>query len=330
MATIKDIAEKAGVSSATVSRVLNYDPTLSVADSTKKRVFEAAESLDYRKRAVKKYIDQKIAIVHWYTEKEELADLYYLSIRLGIEERCKEIGMQAEVYFTNNIKELKMDEVEGIIAVGKFSVNQIQELEDISDYVVFVDSNPDEDLYDSVIVDFEKATETILNYFISTHHTDIGLIGGSEKIKGDTEYIEDVRSQRFKSYMREKELFDEKYIYDGGFSVDEGYRLMKQAIKDLGEKLPTAFFIASDVLAVGSLRALHEANIMVPERVSVIGINDMSISKYIYPALSTIRVYTETMGETAVDTLVERLEGRKVTKKIVISSKLIIRDSVRE
>ena len=83
MATIKDIAERAGVSSATVSRVLNFDASLSVADETKKRIFEAAEELDYRKRTSKKYAHQKIAVIHWYTEKEELNDLYYLSIRLG-------------------------------------------------------------------------------------------------------------------------------------------------------------------------------------------------------------------------------------------------------
>ncbi|MBO1913948.1 LacI family DNA-binding transcriptional regulator, partial [Microvirga sp. 3-52] len=105
MATIKDIAEKAGVSSATVSRVLNYDASLSVADETKKKIFEAAEELSYRKRTSKRYINQKIAVIHWYTEKEELNDLYYLSIRLGIEERCKEIGMNPEVYFFNNIKD---------------------------------------------------------------------------------------------------------------------------------------------------------------------------------------------------------------------------------
>lgn len=329
MATIKDIAKKAGVSSATVSRVLNYDPTLSVADETKKRVFEAAESLDYQKRTVKKYIDRKIAIIHWYTEKEELNDLYYLSIRLGIEKRCQEIGMQAEVYFINNIKDIKANDIEGIIAVGKFNLNQINELESISRYVVFVDSNPNEEKHDSVIVDLEKATEKILDYFIHTNHKKIGFIGGSEKAKGDSVFIEDLRAQKFESYMGKKNLFEEKFVYSGAFSVDEGYRVMKQAINELGEDLPTAFFIASDALAVGSLRALHEANIVIPERVSVIGINDISIAKYIYPTLTTIRVYTEVMGETAVDVLVERFEGRKVVKKIYISSKLIIRDSVK-
>lgn len=330
MATIKDIAKKAGVSSATVSRVLNYDHTLSVADDTKKRVFEAAESLSYEKRTVKRYVDQKIAIVHWYTEKEELNDLYYLSIRLGIEERCKEIGMTPEVYFFNKIDTIKASDIEGVIAVGKFSPEQVTELEAISPHTVFVDSNPDSEKYDAIVNDFEKATEKIVDYFIDTKHESIGFIGGSELLKGQEEPLEDVREKRFKTYMEDKGLFEERFVYTGAFSVDEGYRLMQEAITDLGDDLPTAFFIASDVMAVGSIRALHEAGITIPDRVSVIGINDMSISKYIYPPLSTIRVYTEMMGRTSVDTLIERLEGRKIAKKIFISSKLIIRESVRK
>lgn len=330
MATIKDIAEKAGVSSATVSRVLNYDATLSVADETKKRVFEAAEELSYRKRSSKKYVDQKIAIVHWYTEKEELNDLYYLSIRLGIEERCKEIGMSPEIYFFNNIKEIKAAEIEGIIAVGKFSDQQVKTLTKINPMVVFVDYSPDEEKYDAIVIDFEKATKKIVDFYLSTNHSEIGFIGGTELLKGQSNPLEDPREKTFRSYMKKHELYDERFVYVGPFSVEDGYQLMKQAIEELGDDLPSAFFISSDVMAIGSLRALHEANIAIPERVSIIGINDISVSKYMYPSLSTIRVHTEIMGETAVDSLLERLEGRKIAKKIVVATKLIVRDSVKK
>lgn len=330
MATIKDIAERAGVSSATVSRVLNYDASLSVADETKKRVFEAAEELSYRKRSSKKYVDQKIAVVHWYTEKEELNDLYYLSIRLGIEQRCKEIGMSPEVYFFNNIKDIKAAEIEGIIAVGKFSDQQVKELTAINPMVVFVDYSPNEDKYDAIVIDFEKATKKIIDFFLSTDHSKIGFIGGRELLKGQAEPIEDLREKTFQSYLGEKGLYDERFVYVGSFSVEDGYSLMRQAIEELGEDLPTAFFTSSDVMAIGSLRALHESGIAIPERVSIIGINDMSVSKYMYPSLSTVRVYTEIMGETAVDTLLERLEGRKIAKKIFISTKLVIRQSVKK
>lgn len=329
MATIKDIAERAGVSSATVSRVLNYDASLSVADETKKRVFEAAEELSYRKRSSKKYVDQKIAIVHWYTEKEELNDLYYLSIRLGIEQRCNEIGISPEVYFFNNIKDIKAVEIEGIIAVGKFSDQQVKELTAINPKVVFVDYSPNEDKYDAIVIDFEKATKKIIDFFLSTNHSEIGFIGGRELLKGQAEPLEDLREKTFQSYLAEKGIYDERFVYVGSFSVDDGYNLMNKAIKELGDDLPTAFFMSSDVMAIGSLRALHEAGIAIPERVSIIGINDMSISKYMYPSLSTVRVYTEVMGETAVDTLLERLEGRKIAKKIFVSTKLMIRKSVK-
>ncbi|MFJ7936127.1 LacI family DNA-binding transcriptional regulator [Sporosarcina sp. NPDC096371] len=330
MATIKDIAEKAGVSSATVSRVLNYDASLSVADETKKRIFEAAEELSYRKRSSKRYADQKIAIIHWYTEQEELNDLYYLSIRLGIEQRCKEIGMYPEVYFFDNIKDIKAVEIEGIIAIGKFSGHQVKELTAINSTVIFVDYSPNEEKYDAIVIDFEKATKKVIDFFLSTKHEKIGFIGGKELLKGQTEPIQDLREKTFQSYMKEHGLYEERFVYVGSFSVEDGYNLMRQAIEELGEDLPTAFFASSDAIAIGCLRALHEAAIAIPERVSIIGINDVSVSKYMYPSLSTIKVYTEIMGETAVDTLVERLEGRKIAKKISISTKLMIRQSVRK
>ncbi|HLS09117.1 LacI family DNA-binding transcriptional regulator, partial [Lentibacillus sp.] len=286
MATIKDIANKANVSAATVSRVLNYDATLSVSDDTKKRIFEAAEELSYRKRPVKKHVGQKIAIVHWYTEKEELNDLYFLSIRLGVERRCKQFDIHPEVYFFDNIDGIDPAEIKGIIAIGKFTAKHRRKLTQISPSIVFVDQSPDEDTYDSVVIDFEKATRKIIDYFISTNHRHIGFIGGRERI----------REKAFAKYMQEKSLYNERFLYIGSFSVDEGYRLMKKAIDELGDDLPTAFCISSDVMAIGSMRALHEEGIAIPNRVSIFGINDISVSRHLYPPLSTIRVFTENMG----------------------------------
>jgi LacI family transcriptional regulator len=330
MATIKDIAERAGVSSATVSRVLNYDSNLSVADDTKKRIFEAAEALAYRKVKTKRFAGQKIAIVHWYTEQEELNDLYYLSIRLGIENRCKELDMEAEVFFLNKISDIESMEMKGIIAVGKFSETQVKELVHINPNVVFVDYSPNADKYDAVVIDFEKSTRKIIDFFHQTNHEKIGYIGGREVLRDETEPLIDLREKTFVSHMKELGLYNEQFVFIGAFSVEEGYQLMKKAIRDLGDALPTAFFTSSDVMAIGSMRALHEEGIAVPDRVSIIGINDMSISKYIYPSLSTVKVYTEEMGETAVNMLIERLDGRNIAKETFIATKLIIRNSVKK
>lgn len=111
--------------------------------------------------------------------------------------------------------------------------------------------------------------------------------------------------------------------------MNDGYQLMKQAIKEHKDQLPSAFFVGNDSMAIGCLRALHEENIPVPERVSIIGVNDISVSKYVYPPLSTVKVYTELMGETAVDLLLEQMTERKISKKVIISTLLEIRGSSR-
>ena len=327
MATIKDIAQLAGVSIANVSRVLNYDTTLSVGDETKKKIFEAAEELSYKKKQTRKQDSGKIAVLQWYTEKEELEDLYYMSIRLGVENRCRHNGIHLVKYFQDNYEELKDDEIQGLIAIGKFSSKQVKELYSITKNIVFVDFSPDEERFDSIVVDFEKATEKVLQHFVAKGHEKIGYIGGREGFKDKTSIIEDQREKALKRYLAEKGRLNEAFIYNGTFSVDSGHSLMKKAIQEHGEGLPTAFFAGNDSIAVGALRALLEDGIPVPDRVNIIGVNDISISKYVFPALSTVKVYTELMGETAVGTLLERIEGRKIAKKISIATKLVIRDS---
>ncbi|WP_339060983.1 LacI family DNA-binding transcriptional regulator [Tepidibacillus marianensis] len=326
MATIKDIAEKAGVSIATVSRVLNYDSSLSVTDETRKKIFEVAEELSYKKRIVRTSTS-KIAIIHWYTEKEELEDLYYMSIRFGIEQRCQQLDVQVVNYFYDNLDEVKQEYIQGIIAIGKFSENQVVTLSEVTDFITFVDYSLDDNRYDSVVIDFEEATKKIINYLLEKGHQSIGYIGGRERFKDDSSEIEDFRDKTFQSYLQERNLFNESFMYLGKFTVNDGYRLMKQAIADHGKNLPTALFAGNDLIAIGCLRALHEENISVPDRVNIIGINDISVSKYIYPSLTTLKVYTELMGETAVDTLMERIAGRKIAKKIFIATELIKRNS---
>ncbi|WML44367.1 LacI family DNA-binding transcriptional regulator [Neobacillus sp. PS3-40] len=327
MATIKDIAQIAGFSIATVSRVLNYDTSLSVSDETKKRIFEVAEELSYKKKLVRKQDVGKVALLQWYTEKEELEDLYYMSIRLGVENRCRHQSINVIRYFQDNYEDMKNEDIQGLIAIGKFSNKQVKELNSITKNIVFVDTAPDEEKFDSIVIDFEKATKKVLDYFLEKSHEKIGYLGGKETFKDKTSTIEDLREITFKQYLGEKGKLDEAFIYNGSFSVDAGHSLMKEAIEEHGDQLPTAFFAGNDSIAVGALRALLEAGISVPERVNIIGVNDVSISKYVFPALSTVRVYTELMGETAVDTLLERMEGRKIAKKIFIATKLIIRNS---
>ncbi|WP_394218884.1 LacI family DNA-binding transcriptional regulator [Halobacillus trueperi] len=328
MATIKDIAKKVDVSIATVSRVLNYDEKLSVSDETKQKIFEAAESLSYKKRTPKKAKVQTFAIVHWYTEKEELEDLYYMSIRMGAEERCQEDGVQVVRYFYDDLEPLKKEKVDGLVAIGKFSEKQRDELEALAPHVVYVDDyEPTKRKVDRVLVDFRRVTKGVLDHFIEQGLQRIGYIGGQETHRDDATPIQDPREETFLEYMSDKGLLKEDWMYRARFAVGDGYELMKQAVREHGDSLPDAFFIANDSLAVGCLRALNEAGISVPDRVQVIGVNDISVSKYVFPSLSTVKVYTEMMGEEGVELLKQRIEGRQVAKTVYLDTELVVRGS---
>lgn len=327
MATIKDIAEKAGVSIAAVSRVLNYDTTMSVSDETKKRIFEAAEELSYERRTPRKSNKMTIGLLHWYTEEEELDDVYYMSIRIGIEKRCKQQHIGMVRFLQQSSLDLRQDNLQGVIAVGKFSDQEVETLRTLVPHIVFADFFPRGAGFDAVGVDLAEAAESILDYFWTGGHRQIGYIGGRETFRDKTADIEDTREKAFVAYLQQKEAFQAEFVYTGRFAVEDGYRLMKEAIAKHGEQLPTAFLVGSDSMAIGCLKALGEAGIAVPERVSLVGINDISVAEYLSPALSSVRVDTELMGETAVDLLLEQLAGRQTMKKVYLSTQLIARQS---
>lgn len=143
MATIKDIAEKAGVSIATVSRVLNYDASLSVGEDTKKRIFEIAEALSYQKKSSRKKLFRRVAFIHWVTEAEELSDLYYMAVRHGIEEEAEKYHIHLLKYLLSEIDQIPND-IDGIIAVGRFSKKTLNQLKMKSNHVILIESEMNE------------------------------------------------------------------------------------------------------------------------------------------------------------------------------------------
>lgn len=335
MATIKDIAKKAGVSTATVSRVLNYDETLSVSDDKRKLILEIAEELEYlpprqRNNHVKSNI--KIALIHWYNMKQEVADPYYMSIRMGIEMTCYDQNIEIiKVYKPDEFDFSTLEAVDGIIAIGKFFDREIEKFVELSPNIVFVDSSPNVLKYDSIVLDFEAAVYQALDHLLDSGHKRIGYIGGREYIGTEQVPLKDLREIVFKSYMESKGLLCSDEIYMGSFVAESGYGLMKEALKKRADNLetsPTAYFVASDSIAIGALRALYECGVKVPEEISIVGFNDIPTSKYTVPQLTTVRVFKEFMGETAVELLLERVvKKREIAKKVVIPTELIVRKS---
>ncbi|MPQ43048.1 LacI family DNA-binding transcriptional regulator [Clostridium tarantellae] len=333
MATIKDIAIKAGVSIATVSRVLNLDDTLNVSETTRKKVLEVAEELNYvtikeRKSKIRTYT---LGIIYWYTELQELNDPYFLSIRMSVEKRCNDLAINFKsIDFQRVLKGVAKDynDLDGILAIGIFSETDIEKMKELTNNIIFVDSSPNEWKYDSIVVDFKSGVINALNYLCKLGHRNIGYIGGVSMPHNGilSNKNIDYREKTYIEYMCAIENYHKEWIFKGRFLPQYGYELMKEALKL--KNFPTAFFIASDPMAIGAYKALFEEGYNVPKDVSIIAFDDIYTAQFLTPPLTTIKVFTDFMGQTAVDTLIEKIKtNRNMCKKIVLPIKLIERKS---
>ena len=333
MATLKDIAQLANVSPATVSRVLNQDDTLSVSPETKEKIIASTNQLGYTKHQKtstkpkpQQHTPPKIAIVQWYSRQEELNDLYYYAIRIGIEKRASELGYDTQTFFNNDFHQIPQ-QLAGVIAIGKFSRKQIKELEKFTKKIVFVDSDTLNVGYPCVTADFDNAVITVVDYFMDKGFSNIGMIAGEEKTTDGLKALIDPRFRTFKNYTIEQGLYKAENTFIGNFSA-QGYELMQEAIKTLDDKLPNAFFIANDTLAIGALRALQENGIAVPNRVSIVSFNDTPLTQQVFPALSSVTVHTEEMGKTAVDILDRQLNDPTTIPSMTrLATQLTLRES---
>ena len=305
MATIKDIAQQAGVSPATVSRVLNYDSELSVSSETKEKIFKAAEALNYTKHKKKSQPEtSSMRLIQWFDTEEELADLYYLAIRIGIENKTEELGIRL---LKEPYEGLTDTAVDGTIALGKFDA--------LAQGV------------NSLVVDFQQAVDLVIDDFIAKGHQRIGLLSGVEFTKDHHQEIEDPRRRIFEERLRRLKLHHPQYHLSAPFTVEGGYEAMKEYLQQ-NKELPSALFASSDALAIGAMRALQEKNIKIPEEIAIIGFNDVSVAKYVFPTLSTIKVHTEWLGELAVTTLLDIItNAAPVPRKVTIATELITRQS---
>lgn len=327
MTTLKDIAQKASVSIATVSRVLNNDLTLSVSNKTRMKILRIAHNLNYEKKKKSQGKNPKVALIIWYTEKEELNDLYYMDIRNNIEITLKEAHIDVILIFQNDDLS-KIKDINGIIAIGKFSNDQINNFKQITSNLAFAGIDTTNNYCDCAVNDVQQGIQEALKHFLYLGINDIGLISGQEVTSDKKQIIKSQRKHIFKKFLIKKNLFHSEFVFEGDFSIDDGYRLMSQAIKKLGDKLPHAFLIASDTLAIGALRALEEHNIKIPERVQLISYNGTQLAEYLSPSLSSIQVATNEIGRQSAKLLIDRMTTGRITPlKIITTPKLILRES---
>lgn len=334
MATIRDLAKHTGFSVTTISRVLNNDPTMKVTDNTRVAILEAAAELNYslpRPRHSNKNHAPRIAVAEMMTQKEQLSDPYYLYLKNYVVRACMEQG-----YMVSYLSALDQDgrvaekeELDGILAIGIFSEEQIARMAEISKRIIFVDSSPDEQQFDSVVLNFKLGVEQALDYLMQHGHYRIGFLGPTYKLDQKKRPAPEVRRQYFKEYMAEVGRYDECWMIDTMETLDETREQVGKWLQS-DEQRPTAFLAYNEETAITAVSVFQEAGIRVPEDISIISFNDTPLSILIEPPLTSINAHLESMGKVAVKLLKERLEEpAHLPYKIVLPLTLTERSSVK-
>src|SRR5690606_39274184 len=247
-----------------------------------------------------------------------------------IEQQVEKHHLNLLKFIVDEIDKIPSD-IDGLVAVGRFSKEHIQAFHQLSEHVVLIDSDFEHDGCDVVLTDFSKVIQQAVDHLLSMNMESIGFIGGKETLKGSIQPTQDIREKYFRNYLEEKSLLDESKIITSGYDVNSGYQAMKTFLEDNRLEKQTAFLTANDPIAIGAMKAIHEKNLQIPNDIAIVGINDISISQYVYPALTTVKIEKELMGKTAIDLLMERLqEGRTISKKVYIDTSLVVRESTDE
>lgn len=326
MATIKEIAEIVGVSSAAVSRVLNYDEGISVSEETREAIFATAEKISYKKKVIYPKIEN-VALLYFTDNEDELEDVFYRGVREEVIKQAKKMNIRLQIYDRRDGMSVIPRDLNAFIAVGWLTRKEINQLYKICPRGVFIGTSPDEKLFDAVRPNMDSFVTQMVDYFVEKGHKKIGFIGGSDRNIDTGKPSMDIREWSFRQSVAYYHCLEEEYILiSEKFTVDEGYRMGKELLKK--SSLPTALCIASDTLAVGVLQALNEKGIQVPEQMALFSINDVNIAKYLSPPLTTIHIDIPCICETALDLLRNRvLYGGKVTKLIFVNGIPIFRKS---
>ena len=331
MATIKEVALQAGVSVATVSRILNNDTTLSTSLETKQRVLKAAKDLNYvkKQRIATVKGEMTIGILQWFSSQQELEDNYYLLIRQGIEDYCSKNKINVRRTFKSDINYLdSLKGTDGIVCVGKFSNAEIGMFKKLIDNLVFLDMPIDDKDATTITLDFEKAVNDAMTHLYELGHRKIGFLGGQEYLEDGT-LFPDERPKLFKNYCKRHDLEYKNYMVDGEFLVESGYNMMKELINK--GSLPTAIFAASDPIAIGAMKALQDNGYRIPEDISIIGFDNSNVTSYTNPPLTTMDAPVYAMGlygASIVHNMVKT--GLPSPMKIILPCSLVKRESCKQ
>lgn len=329
MVTIKDVAQRAGVSIATVSRVTNGSNQ--VQDETRKKVLKAIKELEYRPRTLSgrgKKLFRTIGML-----VPDLRGYHYSDIITGAEEFCFSRGFDLMLSLARGFPEKEEEvleeyfdrKVDGILVCTLHCSEKYMEPFVKSGIpVVAIDYSVDEVKVDSVNIDNASGAYSAVRYLYDSGHRKILYIRGPANVYSSVDRERGLR--RFSKSHKDSEIVFGKIQ---GFDPEHGYLSIKKHLKEEGISFSSVFCV-NDYVAMGAIKALFEAGLELPADVSVIGFDDSPFAPYAYPPLTTIAQPRKEMGKVAAQLLIERLSSSKhvVFRNIVLPTRLVVRKSV--
>ncbi|MFW5982099.1 MAG: LacI family DNA-binding transcriptional regulator [Halanaerobiaceae bacterium] len=336
MSNIYDIAKIAGVSIATVSKVINdrHD----VSEDTKKRIRKIMQEHNYIPNSVARSLTTNqsgsIGIIFNYYHEEGINNMFFQEVLFGVEKVLGKAGYDY-VYFSDQkwhddyeydyLGKCKNRMVDGAILLGIHKDENMSRLLESSLPVVLIDLEYSNESSSYVSSDNEKGAFQAIDYFYSLGHRKIGMIMGPRGISPA-----DIRLSGFEKALREKKLeYRKEWIVESEFEENSAYQAM-QGLLSLAEK-PTAVFCQADVIAIAAINAIKDAGLKVPDDFSIIGFDDIEVSKYITPSLTTVSQNTYQLGENAAELLLKMVASpNKRISPIILPSHLVKRDSCKK
>ncbi len=333
--TLNDIANKAGVSVSTVSRVLNNKTKkYRISEETEDLILKAAKRLNYRPNQLARGLRLKkthtIGLI-----VPDISNPFFAHVTRIIQTHAYQAGYSLIVCNTDEDIETELEQVELLLSKGVdgfivmpvgTTFSHIKKLMDDSVPLVLLDRSFDDLDTSSVVVDNYTGAYKATEYLISMGHSKIAVIQGlpdtytnNARVKGYLEALKDAGIE-----------VNRNYIVGKDFRKENGYIETKFL---LGlEQPPTAIFTTSDLITLGALEAVSEEKLIIPDDLSLVSFDDVDFAPFLFAPLTAVRQPKEIMGEVAVKLLIDglRSKGHIDHRKIVLKSELVIRGSVKK
>ena len=333
----KDIAIKAGVSVATVSRVMNQKGY--VKDETKKTVLKAYDELVRDDTLLSHSIQNKTKIIGVVIPDvsnpffgdvikgiSNIADKYSASLLVcNTDEQLEKELMYLDVFSSHNIMGLiitpKTDQVE-------YDFRYIHQLERLKVPIVLLDRGINLSHYNSVFVNNVSGSFEAVNALINEGHKDIAIISGPMSSKPGRE-----RFYGYENALRINNVeMNDDHVYFGDFRLESGYDITKKILQK--KKRPTAIYACNNMMALGCVKAIVEEGLSIPKDISFICFDDVEMFEIMNLNISTVSRPTVLMGEVAADMMFELIENdvarNAPIREILLETKLILRGSEKK